>query len=340
MRLRAVVLSAGLGVRLRPLTHALPKPLLPIAGVPLLGRTLTELEAAGCEAAAVNLHHKGDKISAHFGDRFGEMDLVYSWEERLLGTLGALTPMGEFLRPADLVVVVNGDSLCQWPISRLVRQHLRGEAQATLLVSGRAEPSRYGGGVGLDSGGAIVTLRPGRVFGEIADHKVFAGAHVFAPDLVAGLPVEPADFVSDLYEPLLERGAKIQAWETPRPWFDLGTPRRYLEGALDWARRNGSRIGRRSWVSPEADVDEDATVRRSVIEPGAVIEAGAEIDRALVLPQTRVGAEARVRESILGFAVKLRSGTSVERRMITAARADQQPGERDSVVGGLVYSPL
>ena len=340
MRLRGVVLSAGLGTRLRPLTHALPKPLLPIAGVPLLGRTLSELEAAGCEAVAINLHHKGEKISSHFGDHFGEMDLVYSWEEKLLGTLGALAPMRDFLAPADLVVVVNGDSLCQWPIQRLVRQHTRAEARATLLVSGRADPASYGGGVALDKAGGIVALRPGKLYGEVAEKKVFAGAHVFAPDLVADRPVEPADFVSDLYEPLLERGEKIHAYSSSVPWFDLGTPQRYLQGVRDWARRNGSRLGRRSWISHEAQVDESATVRRSVIEPGAVIEAGAEIDRALVLPQTRVGAEARVRESILGFAVKLRSGTSVERRMITAARADQQPGERDSVVGGLVYSPL
>ena len=339
MRLRGVVLAAGLGTRLRPLTHSLPKPLLPVAGVPLLGRTLSELAAAGCEAVAINLHHKGEKISAHFSDRFGEMELVYSWEQELLGTLGAVAPMADFLAPADLVVLVNGDSLCQWPITKLIRQHRRSEARATLLVSGRADPEGYGGGVGLDGQGSIVAFRPGKVFGEVSERRVFAGAHVFAPDLVGRRERRPADFVSDLYEPLLERGEKIQSYQTSVPWFDLGTPRRYLDGALDWARRNGS-LGRRSWISSEAAIDESATVRRSVIEAGVVVEAGAEIDRSLVLPQTRVGAEARVRESILGFAVKLRGGTGVERRMITTARADQEPGELDSVVGGLVYSPL
>ena len=339
-RLRGVVLAAGLGVRLRPLTHSLPKPLLPVAGMPLLARTLTELEAAGCEAVAINLHHKGEKISGHFSDHFGGMELVYSWEPELLGTLGALAPMADFLAPADLVVVVNGDSLCQWPITRLIKQHQKGEAGATLLVSSRADPADYGGGVGLDAHGDVVALRPGQVFGEVAERRVFAGAHVFAPDLVDRREREPADFVSDLYEPLLANGGKIGAHDSSRPWFDLGTPRRYLEGALDWARRNGSRIGRRSWISPEATIDEDATVRRSVVEAGVVIEAGVEVDRALVLPDTRVGAGARVRESVLGFAVKLPGGTGVERRMITAARADHPPDDRDSVVGGLVYSPL
>lgn len=340
MRLRGVVLAAGLGTRLRPLTHSLPKPLLPIAGTPLLSRTLGELEAAGCEAVAINLHHKGDKISSHFSDRFGAMEIVYSWERELLGTLGALAPMADFLAPADLVVVVNGDSLCHWPLSRLIRQHGKAGASATLLVSGRSDPADYGGGIGIDRHGSVVTFRPGRVFGEVAERRVFAGAHVFAPDLVNRLAHEPADFVSDLYEPLLAAGGRIHAYQTLRPWFDLGTPRRYLEATLDFARRNGSRLGRRSWISPEATIDAEATVRRSVIEAGVVIEAGAEIDRSLVLPQTRIGAGARVRESVLGFSVKLRSGTGVERRMITVARADQPPGELDSVVGGLVYSPL
>src|SRR5687768_17720631 len=92
-RLRALVLAAGLGTRLRPLTDVAPKPLLPVTGMPILGHTLQQLAAVGCEAAAVNLHHRGDQIRQRFGDSFAGMPLIYSEEPELLGTLGALHPL-------------------------------------------------------------------------------------------------------------------------------------------------------------------------------------------------------------------------------------------------------
>ncbi|MDH3743897.1 MAG: NDP-sugar synthase [Acidobacteriota bacterium] len=336
-----MVLAAGLGTRLWPLTRSLPKPLLPVAGTPLLSRTLAEFQEAGCEAVALNLFHQGEKISAHFGSHFDDMELVYSWEEELQGTLGALAPLEGFFAPADVLVVINGDSLSRWPIERLVERHQRGSAQATLLLTSRADPKAFGGGVGVDAAGRIVSFSPEREHGVVEQRLVFAGAHAFAPSLVAGRDRQPEDFITDLYEPLLEAGGVIQSLETSRPWYDLGTPARYLEGVCDWIRRRGGgRVGGRTWVSPEAKVSEGASVRRAVIESGVVIETQAEVERAVVLPGARVGRGAVVRESILGFSVRLGAGTSVERRMVTVARADRPLGPLDSVVGGLVYSPL
>ena len=123
MRLRAVVLAAGLGTRLRPLTGTQPKPALPVAGVPVAGRTLALLAQAGCESAAVNLHHLGDRMRAALGDSVAGMPLVYSEEEEVQGTLGALWPLRDFCATADTLVVVNGDSLCRWPLARLLRAH-------------------------------------------------------------------------------------------------------------------------------------------------------------------------------------------------------------------------
>ncbi len=336
-----MVLAAGLGTRLRPLTRSLPKPLLPVAGTPLLARTLGELEKAGCEAVAINLFHHGEKISSHFGSHFGGMELVYSWEQELQGTLGALAPVADFLAPADTVVVVNGDSLCRWPITRLVERHRRSSAEATLLLSSRGEPRRFGGGVGVDASGRIVSFAPGRGVGAVEQRLVFAGAHAFAPSLVADRRSQPEDFITDLYEPLLEAGGTVQSLETSRPWYDLGTPARYLEGVCDWIRRRGAgRVGGGTWVSPEAKVSDEASVRRAAVEAGATVEAETEVERAVVLPGARIGRGAMVRESVLGYSVRLGAGTSVERRMVTVARADRPLGPRDSVVGGLVYSPL
>lgn len=342
MRLRALVLAAGLGSRLRPLTEATPKPLLPVAGKPILAWTLDRLVALGCEAVAVNLHHRGDKIRRLFGDDYRGLPLRWSEEEELLGTLGALAPLRSFFAAADLVLVLNGDSLCRWPVKSLVRKHQASGAQATLLLAHRPDPEEFGGGVGVSSGGRVVSLfRGDEERGKVEWRRVFAGAHVLSPSLLPRIADEPADFVSDLYLPLLSEGARIGAVVTGRRWHDLGTPRRYLEGALDWCKGSWPwRLWRRRWLSQEASVDRRATVRESAVEAGARIEAGARLERCLVLPGAVVRRGACLRESILGPSSEIPSESWVEGRVVVRRSQAQRAGSGDSLVGEMIFRRL
>jgi NDP-sugar pyrophosphorylase family protein len=290
---------------------------------------------------AINLFYQGEKIAARLGNGFGGMEIVYSPEEQLLGTLGALAPLTDFLASAELVVVINGDSLCRWPLKRLLRRHLRSAARATLLLSSRTPVEVFGGGVGLDREGRIVSFGEKRSWGEVDRRRVFAGVHVFSPELVANLEIRPAGFIEGLYLPMLEASELIHGVETSRPWFDLGTPAGYLVGVCRWAQRRGpARVASRSWLASDAIVDAEATVRRAVVEAGAKVEARAEIERSVVLSETVISKDCRVRDSIVGFGVRLPRTTVVDRRMVTVDRADVVPRQGDSVVGGLVYSPL
>lgn len=338
-RVRALVLAAGRGNRLRPLTDTLPKPLLPVAGHPVAALTLDRLAAAGCEAVALNLHHLGDKVRRRFGDEWKGMPLVYSEERELLGTSGALVPLKEFFAPADLVVVVNGDSLCRWPIRRLVRRHLAARADATLLFSRRADPGAFGGGVGL-AGREVVTFRPGAgPSGARLTRRVFAGAHALSPELLARLPDGPSDFVAALWEPLLAAGRRIRALTTNRRWYDLGTPGRYLDGVRRSLR---GPIGwfRHSWIAPDVERAADSRVTRSVVEAGCSIGPGSRVARSLLLPGVRVGPDCDLEHSVVAPGVTLPPGTSVHHRLVTAERTGVVVREIDSVVGGKVYSPL
>jgi NDP-sugar pyrophosphorylase family protein len=341
-RLRALVLAAGLGTRLRPLTDAVPKPLLPVAGLPILGHTLQQLAAVGCEAAAINLHHRGEQIRQRFGDSFAGMPLVYSEESVLLGTLGALHPLKSFLVGADLTLLINGDSLCRWPLRRLVRRFQTDGAEATLLLTSQAPVGEFGGGVGIDRKGRILSFRPGDPeAGEVVRRHVFAGAHVLSPKLLERVGPGVSDIVRDLYIPLLAEGGKLLSQVTSRPWHDLGTPQRFLDGVIDWARAGWpERLWRRAWVSPEAVVEPGAKVRRSAIEPGAKVGEGAQVERSVLLPGAKVGKGSVVRESILGFGAAVPPGTWVERRIIMPQREGFAPGLDDSVVGGSVFTPF
>ena len=339
MRLRAVVLAAGLGTRLRPLTETEPKPALPVAGVPVAGRTLTLLAKAGCEAAAVNLHHRGDRLVTALGDRVGGMPLVYSEEEEIQGTLGALWPLKEFCAAADLLVVINGDSLCRWPLIRLLRAHQRDGAAATLLLSSRADPARFGGGVGVDAEGGIVTFRAGPVE-EAARRLVFAGVHVFEPGRLEGLEPGFADFIGDLYEPLLERGERIAGVETRRPWHDLGTPERYRQAVLDHVFRHHPE--RRRWVGAGARVEEEVRLVRAVIETGAMVERGARLRRTVVLPGARIGRRAALEDCVVGFGARVPDGADIAGQLITPAGGEEGggPPAGGSRLGDLLFTPL
>ncbi|HEY0555996.1 MAG TPA: NDP-sugar synthase [Thermoanaerobaculia bacterium] len=307
-RIRALVLAAGLGTRLRPLTLVAPKPLLPVRGMPILGHTLARLAAAGCEAAAVNLHYLGDLIRKRFGDSYQGLPLTWSEEPEVLGTLGALYPLKEFLAPADLVLLVNGDSLCDWPFGRLIRRHLASGARSTLLLTSRPDPARFAGGVGIDRDGRILSFRQGDPeLGEVARRYVFAGAHVFSPELLADLKPGKSDIVRDLYEPRLATGEVIGSLVDGGLWHDMGTPQRFLDGTL--ARR-------RSWISPEAVLEDGVKVRRSSIEPGATVETGARIEGSVLLPEARIGEGSIVRESIVGFGAIVPPGVRIERRIV------------------------
>ncbi len=322
-RLRALVLAAGRGERLRPLTETLPKPLLPVAGRPLVAWTLERLRRSGIEAVALNLHHRGDAIRAALGESLRGLPLVYSPERELLGTGGALPPLAEFLGAADLVLVVNGDSLCRWPVAELVARHRRDRPAATLLFQRTVDPRDFGGGVALDRSWVTAFRRGDLAWETSPTRRVFAGAALLEPALVGRLPRGPSDIVSALYEPLLAAGEAIAALETARAWHDLGTPARYLAGALDWALSGRPERSARTFAG--AAVDPTAHLARVVVEGGATVEAGARVSDALVLPGARVGVAAQVRRSIVGPGAAVAPGERLDGVMRLVAGA--APGD-------------
>lgn len=310
LRLRGVVLCAGLGLRLRPLTATVPKPLLPIRGRSPLDRTLQCLEDVGCEAAAINLHHLGDSIRSAVGEKRGSLEIVYSEEPEILGTLGALARLRRFVEEADYVFLVNGDSLCAWPLGALLERHRETGALATLLLHGTADVEAFGG-VGVDERDFITSFPGGPPSPRTASSRVFAGAHVFSAPLLDGVEARFSCIIQDLYIPALKRGDLLQGLAADLQWHDLGTPRRYLEAGLAGSDAEG-------WTSPSAVVDPASQVEWSAIEGGAVVERRCTITRSLVLAGAIVRAGSIVADSILGPGVSLPERTRVESAMVTA----------------------
>lgn len=334
LRVRALVLAAGLATRLRPLTVRRPKALLPVLGEPLIARTLARLEAFGVEATAVNLHHCGEDIVRTLGARFGKMELVYSREEAVLGTLGALAPLRDFLAAADLVLLVNGDTLCDWPFAELVERHVSAGVEATLLLTERADPASFGG-VGVDAGGYVVSYPGAPAKVEVACERVFAGCHVFGPDLLARVPRGRSEIVADLW-PGLVGSSQLAAHVSSAPWHDLGTPRRYLDALLEEVVREG--IDSRGWIAAGAQVSSRARVVGGVVERGARVEAGARCRDCALLGGATVAGGADLERVLLAEGVAVPAGLHLSDVMLTPAAWG--PGAESREVGELVATPL
>jgi NDP-sugar pyrophosphorylase family protein len=293
---------------------------------------------------AINLHHLGGAIRERLGTSFRDMPLVYSEEAEVLGTLGALAPLRDFFTGCEAALLINGDSLCRWPLPRLLRRHRRRGAAATLLFATAAEPALYGGGVAIDRKGRVVSFAPGDPAAEAAEkvrRRVFAGAHVLDPRLLARAPRRFSHIVHDLYEPLLAEGERLEAVATGRPWYDLGTPRRFRDAATEGGVTPRWRRGpRRTWTAAGARVDPSAHLGRTVVEAGAAVAARARLRRTVLLPGARVGEGAILDGCVVGFGAEVPAGARVRRRLIARRSAGGTVPAGSSVVADLVYVPL
>lgn len=222
---RAMVLAAGRGTRLTPLTDTTPKPLLPVAGRPLLEHIFAFLRAGGIEEVVVNLHHRGEVIERHVGDgaRFG-LRVRYSWEDPILETGGGIK-RAEGLLVGEPFVVVNGDSLLEMRLQDVVRFHESRRALATMVVRPDPEARRYGL-IELDAEDRLrrIVGLPADVAGPLRPF-MFPGVHVFDPDVFRWMVADvPYSVIRVTYLRLLVAGAPLYGFVTQARWVNIDTP--------------------------------------------------------------------------------------------------------------------
>jgi mannose-1-phosphate guanylyltransferase len=275
----ALVLAAGLGTRLRPLTASRAKPSLPVAGPSLIERVAGWLAGAGIRDLLVNLHYRPETITARLGDgaRLG-VRVRYSWEQPILGSAGG--PRRAFaLSTSDRLWLVNGDTICDVALDAMAAAHASSDALVTMAVIPNPDPDRYGGAA-LD--GDVVTGFVARGHGpswhfvgvQIAERSAFEGLE----DGVAG------ESVGRRYPALIAgRLGSVRAFRSQAAFHDIGTPADYLTACLHFAGGDPSRL-----VDAGARVAADAHVEDSVVWDDVDIAAGARLVRSIVMSGARV----------------------------------------------------
>ncbi len=231
--MKAMILAAGLGTRLRPLTETLPKPLLPIAGRPLIVWNLLLLRRHGITDVIINLHHLGHLIEQALGDGSRwRMTIAYSKEPVLLGTGGGLKQAEPFFG-GEPFVVLNGDTLVDLDLGELAAVHRQSRALATMALREDPEPERWGA-VELDAARHVLRINGrGRETGKPGDKRMFAGVHLVHPRLLADVPVGRDSSVIDAYVRAIQAGETIASCELSGYWSDIGTPERYAQAQRD-----------------------------------------------------------------------------------------------------------
>ncbi|MGC8878904.1 MAG: sugar phosphate nucleotidyltransferase [Anaerolineae bacterium] len=322
--MKAVVMAGGPGSRLRPLTIARPKALVPVVNKPVLAHTLNLLKLHHITEVIITVYHLADQIQDYFGDG-GDLGMLirYSVEESPLGTAGSVKQVQNLLD--DTFLVISGDVLTDVDLSALLEFHRSKEALVTLTLKRVADPLDYGLVI-ADSDGRITqfTEKPG--WGQVISDTINAGIYVLEPEVLDRLrPHQSYDFSQDVLPTLLDEGAPLYGYiEEDSYWCDIGTVPAYvrafsdvLEGRVRHVQL-GRDLGNGIWVEPGVEIAPDAMIYGPVylgqdvkVKEGAVIygptmvrdftvvDSRAQIERASIWSHCYIGESAEVRGAIV-----------------------------------------
>lgn len=314
----ALVLTAGLGTRLRPLTLLRAKAAVPVNGEPLAVRVARWLAAQGIHDQVFNLHHHPASIASALGDGSAlGIRVRFSWEQPLLGSAGGPRHALPLLVDggARAFLLVNGDTLTDVNVEAVLGRHHESGARVTMALITNPAPEKYGGVTVSADGYVTGFTRPGAATASYH----FIGVQVAEAGVFADLPDgTPSESVAGLYPALMRADPRaIAAFVSDAGFRDIGTARDCLSTSLELARLEGDRL-----VSPRARVDADAI-----------------LERTIVWDDVTVGRGARLVDCILGDGVRIPAGAVYERCAIVPAN-DHAPAPQERIEDGLLLRPL
>ena len=282
--MKAMILAAGYGTRLRPITYLLPKPMVPLCGKPLIAWAIEALMRAGVRDFVVNLHHLPDAIRRDLPPRFPDAHFDFSFEPEILGTGGGVRKVRSLLEGEDEFLLVNGDSVASPPYDELLAARKRRDSLAALTLRHPPPNDRFTPVFFKD--GLITGFGEGR-----GEALMFSGTHAISSRIFGYLPDRDfSGIVEDVYKPLLESGAETLAGVVDDGlWFDIGTPQRYLDASRSMP--NCAAIGARSTIEGE--------VRNSVIWDDCRIGRGVKLESCIVAHGVTIASSMRLRNAIV-----------------------------------------
>ena len=296
-----MVLAAGLGTRLRPLTNEITKPMVPVLDRPVMGHIVDLLDRHGFDEVIANLHYFPDSIKRYFGER-----LTYRVERELLGTAGGVRACADFFG-SDAFVVISGDALTDIDLGAFAARHREAGGIATLAVKKVSNTREYG---------VVLHDRDGRITGfqeqpnpeEALSDLGNCGIYIFEPEIFDYFPERPfVDWAQDVFPTLLENDVPFHMHEVREYWNDVGSLGELRQGTFDALqgelrlRVEGEEVAPGVIVAGESTVPESAEIEGPVwIGHDVQVGEGVRLMGPVVLGDgARIGERAQLRSSIV-----------------------------------------
>jgi NDP-sugar pyrophosphorylase family protein len=290
-----MLLAAGLGTRLQPLTDLRPKPIVPVANRPLAAFAMDHLAHSGVHTIVANTHPRPDEVESALKAACPRgIELRFSRETTLLGTGGGLRQARPLFGDSQSsVIVVNGDTLFAPKLDRAYAEHGARGAVATMILRRTPNPELFGA-IGIDRDGWVRTLLGIPSDDRVSEALMFTGVYILAPEAFSAMPASGC-VIRTAFRHWIDHGAPVLGLVDDSPWADLGTVSEYHRLNLDLAS------GLFAWPGVEprggcilhASARPSAAIRRSVIGADVTIQQGVTLDRCVVWPSTTVSQTAR-----------------------------------------------
>lgn len=293
--MRAMILSAGYGTRLWPLTEDRTKPALPILGKPLVGYVAEYLARYGCDDIIVNLHHRPESVRQALGDgsKFG-VKLQYVEELEILGTGGALDNARTLL-DSDTFIVVNGKIITDIDLKAALETHRRAKAIATLVLLPNSACEKFSVvnvADGLLTGFGGMPVR--EQFSRDNPPLMFTGIQILEPNIFDYVPRGVfSHSTTDVYPQGIANGERIAVHIANGSWYELSTMRRYLDISLSLLAETGESFD----AGSGCEISAGATVEQSILWDNVVVESGARVRRAVLGDNVRISADEVIEEA-------------------------------------------
>ena len=329
--MKAMVLAAGFGMRLQPLTRILPKPMFPVLGRPLLSHTFDLLQSAGIDDIAVNIHHLPNSIINYFEkENPPPFNLHFSTEEHILGTAGGIKKMQGFLEDGPFITI-NSDIITDIDLNKVINFHKNNNSKLTLVVRQDISPEQYDS-IEICENGRIVHFIGASSMNipENTTRVMFTGIQIMEPDIFARIPEgQFCGTTEDIFPQMIQDGVPIYGYLHEGYWKDMGNRESYIQVNTDALNKiitlkeastyqsNNPSIIPPALVGPNCRISKDSKIGpHSVIGPNCIVESGAVIENSILWGGVTVGAGATIKRSVIAQNKTIGGGANIDDQSI------------------------
>ncbi|RKZ32334.1 nucleotidyltransferase [bacterium] len=361
--MQAVIMAGGFGTRLHPLTYKRPKPMVPVAGKPMMERVVNLLVNNDYTEAISLLYYHGDIISDYFGDgsNFG-IKMRYKSAKADLGTVGSVRNAEDMIN--DRFIVISADVLTDFDLKEAVRFHRERQALATIVLTRHPTPLQFGIVI-IDDEGKIKRFLEKPAWGQVFSDTINTGIYILEPEVLDWVPKgEFYDFSRDLFPKLLEAGEKLYGYIAPGYWRDVGNLREYRRANEDalWERvkvkfpSTKQKIGNGEvWLDENVQIEGKVTFEGrvllgknvkigngaylfdTVIGDNTIISPGANIERSVIWDNVKIEGGAQIHNATIASGVNIGNSTQIEEHCVIADKC--KIGDEVNISAGVKVWP-